>query len=227
MLTQVSHDGSHVFLGDGCVPDRQHSLNQRIPVVFVSPCPLGQVLSDLSCAVTTPAVHGEQDLSFIIGQKSGELLIGIGLQRRGTILIGGAGGRAKVLAQVSHDRRDVFLGDGRIPDRDHLFNQNTPEAFISPRPLGNGLSDSGGAMTARTILDDQCFSLTIRQKVGQLLTGLFRLLSPSRDHQRYDQENQDDPISFSGCDQNVAPLLPRIVPGSLPAGRQDRAPDRP
>lgn len=162
MLTQVSHDGSDVLLGDGCVPDRDHSLNQRIPVVFVSPGPLGQVLSDLSRAVATPAVHGKQNFSFIIGQKAVELLIGIGLERRGTILIRGAGGGAKVFAQVSHDRRDVFLGNGRIPNRDHLPYQSTPEAFISPRPLGNGLSDSGRAMTARTILDDQCFSLSIR-----------------------------------------------------------------
>ncbi len=184
MLAQVSDDGSDVFFGDGCVPDGHHSLNQRIPVVFVSPCPLGQVPSDLSRAVTTPAVHGKQDFSLIIGQKGVELLIGIGLQRRGTILIRGPGGRAKMCAQVSHDGRDVFLGNGRIPNRDHLPYQRTPGTFISPRPLGNGLPDSGRAMTARTVFDDQCFSLSIRQKVGQLLTGVFRLLSLSRDHQR-------------------------------------------
>jgi len=78
VLAQVSHDGSDVFLGDGCVPDGHHSLNQRIPVVFVSPCPLSQVLSDLSCAVTNPAVHGKQNFPLIIGQKCVELFIGSG-----------------------------------------------------------------------------------------------------------------------------------------------------
>lgn len=185
MPAQVGHDRSGVFLGDGCIPDRHHSLNQRIPVIFISSCPLGQIPSDLCRTVATPAVHGKQNFSLIIGQKCAELLIGIGLQTsRTTLILRGVGRKAKVFAQVGHDRSDVFLGDGCIPDRYHLLDQAPPKVFISSRTPANGLPESDRAVAAPAILQDQRFSLVIRQKGGEILVGLSRLLSPNRDHQR-------------------------------------------
>ena len=78
MVGQIVNNRFDILIGDGRIPDRDHTPYQRIPITSIPAGALGDVLPDATGVVTSCAVQGDQRLALVIGQERIQLVIRIG-----------------------------------------------------------------------------------------------------------------------------------------------------